>query len=451
MFFWNFILIFVLVALNGFFVAVEFAVVASRRTRIELLAEDGNHAAAIVKTWLEKPTARDRLIAAAQLGITIVSLALGAVGENTFEALLEPLFHDLALSDSLRSLTPVLAGLPLVLSLIIVTSFHVVLGEQVPKVATLHAPERIAILAAQPMQIFAKVFKWFVDILDWATRQILKLFGLRAFAGHSVLYTVDELKQIVAESAEGGVIETPDREMLNAIFDISELFVRQVMIPRTEILAIEADAYLPESIQIATQSTYTKFPVYENDLDNIIGVVNIRDLLRAQQDPRRSNCQARSLVREALYVPETITVKALLQQFRASHRHLAIVMDEYGGTAGLVTLEDLIEEIIGEVSDPFDSGLPEIRPLADGSVEIDGLALIEEVNEALGLDLHEPSYDTIAGYFLGRLRRIPIVGDVAEADGIRLQVEAMDGMRISRLSLVRLKGKEPESDPEEAV
>ncbi len=436
--FWSFLLILVLVALNGFFVSVEFSAVASRRTRVEILAESGNASAQIVKSWLENPAARDRLIAAAQLGITIVSLALGAVGENTFEVLLEPLFLELELPVSLQAFKPALAVLPLAFSLIIVTSLHVVFGEQVPKVASLHNPEKVALFSAQPMHLFSRVFKWFVNLLDWATRQTLLLVGLQMVGEHAVVYTLEELKQIITESEEGGIIQTPEREMLDAIFDLGDLLVRQVMIPRTEVIAVEADTPLNEIISLVTESIYTKFPVYEDSLDQIVGIVHVKDILRAMQSPDCQDCTARTLAREPVFVPETISVNVLLQQFRENRQHIAIVLDEYGGTAGLVTLEDLLEEIVGEVSDPFDALTPEIQVLPDGSSIIDGLALIEDVNRVLGLDLHDPDYDTIAGYVLGMLGRIPRLHDVVEGDGVRLRVEAMDGMRIARISLKRL-------------
>ncbi len=253
MFVWNFLLIVLLVALNAFFTSVEFASVAARRTRIELLAEEGNSAAKIVKSWLENPASRSRLIAACQLGITIVSLALGALGENTFQQLLTPTFNRLAISSSINSLAAVLAALPLIISLIIISSIHVVLGEQVPKVATLHQPERVALLGAQPMRLFSSVFKWFIDVLDWATKLVLGLFGLQVVGGHSLIYTVDELKQIITESEEGGVLEAPEREMLESVFDFGELLVRQVMVPRTEIIAIEADTKLEGIIATVKQ------------------------------------------------------------------------------------------------------------------------------------------------------------------------------------------------------
>jgi CBS domain containing-hemolysin-like protein len=438
MFVWNFLLIMLLIALNAFFVSVEFAAVTSRKARIELLAEQGNAAANIVKTWIENPAARDRLIAASQLGITIVSLALGAVGENTFQQLLTPYFNHLSLSPSLQRLTSLLAVLPLVLSLIIITSMHVVLGEQVPKVATLHQPERVAVLAAQPMKAFSIIFKWFIDVLDWATRLVLRLFGLQLVGGHSLIYTVDELKQMISESEEGGVLEPPEREMLESVFDFGELLVRQVTVPRTEVIAIEADTKLDEIITTVTQHTYTKLPVYENDLDQIIGILHVKDLLRVMNQPDCNNTTAREMARETLYIPDTLPVNDLLHQFRHNRQHIAIVLDEYGGTAGLVTLEDLLEEIVGEVSDQFDMASPEIQSMPDGSVLIDGLTLIETVNQQLNLNLSDPHYDTIAGYFLGKLGHIPKIGDDIESGGVRLLVEEMDGLRIAQIKLLRL-------------
>ncbi len=445
MFVWYFLLILLLIALNAFFVSVEFAAVTARKARLELLAEDGNSAARIVKNWIDNPAARDRLIAASQLGVTIVSLALGAVGENTFQELLTPWFNRISLAPSLQRLTSLLAALPLVLSLIIVTSLHVVLGEQVPKVATLHQPERVAILAATPMNVFTIIFKWFIDLLDWATRQVLHLFGLQVVGGHSLIYTVDELKLLITESEEGGVLESPEREMLESVFDFGELMVRQVMVPRTGILAIEADAQLDEIIATVTKATYTKLPVYEDDLDQIIGILHVKDVLRVMNQPDCQDTTARNLARETLYIPETLPVNDLLFKFRHNRQHIAIVLDEFGGTAGLVTLEDLLEQIVGEVSDQFDATSPEIQNQPDGSYLIDGLTLIEAVNQQLNLHLSDPHYDTIAGYFLGKLGHIPKIGDDIAAGGVKMQVQLMDGLRIAQLKLSPLDEAAPDS------
>jgi putative hemolysin len=264
-----------------------------------------------------------------------------------------------------------------------------------------------------------------------------------------LLHSVEELKMLVTASAQGGVVEAEEREMLHAVFDFGELVVRQVMVPRTEVQAVEATTPLNELIGLATESGYTKFPVFEESLDQVIGIVHVKDMLAALQNPDGQDCLARSLAREPLYVPEAIAVNALLRQFRDHRQHIAIVLDEFGGTAGLVTLEDLLEEIVGEVSDPFDSSAPEFQVLADGSILIDGLALIEDVNDKLGLKLQESYYDTIAGYVLGRIGRIPAVNDAVEADGVRLRVEQMDGLRIASLALTRLETSEEKPQPDQ--
>jgi CBS domain containing-hemolysin-like protein len=434
---WNFLLILILVALNGFFVAAEFAVITARKSRIRLQANQGNTAAKLVLTWLDNPQARDKLIAAAQLGITIVSLALGAVGENTFEVLLEPLFHSLEIPLQWSRIEPILTALPLVISLIIVTSLHVVLGEQVPKVAALEAPEQFALAVATPMKWFSSIFSWFVNILDWSTQSILGLVGVKSSGGsHSVIYSVDELKELLAESEQSGTIEPPQLEMLDAVFDFNRLLVRQVMVPRTEIIAIPAGTSLDDSINIAIMSRFTKFPVYEGDLDKITGIVHSKDLLRAKQKDSNGDQTTADLAREPLMVPESSSVRTLLNLFQDHSRHIAIVLDEYGGTAGLITLEDLLEEIVGEVNNPFDDEGPEIMRVNQNTVLVDGLAAIEDVNESLGTTFHDQNYDTIAGYFLGHLDHIPEIGEEINLDsGIQLQVVKMDGLRISKVQI----------------
>lgn len=442
----NILLILVLIALNAFFVGVEFAAVTSRRARLDIQNDEHSRAAEIVRAWLDQPAARDRLIAGTQLGITMVSLALGAVGENTFQVWLEPYFHRILLPSSLAFLNTVLPALPLILSLLIVTSFHVVLGEQVPKVAVLRAPERFAVFSAPIMDIFGKLFKSFIVLLDWATRAVLHLIGLPANTSHTSVFSLEEIKQMVSGPEVEGVIEKPEREMLSAIIDFGELVVRQVYLPRTEIIAVEANASIQEIIQAASGHSISKLPVYEENLDQILGVVHLRDVLSVVQELLSGNSDghkqttARDLVRDTLFVPETISVNDLLHQFRARSTHLAIVLDEYGGTAGLVTLEDLLEEIVGDVRGPFDTELPSIQTLPDGTALLDGLTLIEDINHHFGLDLSDPNYDTIAGYMLGKLGRIPQEGDVVEdpENGISLKVESMDRLRIAQIAMTHL-------------
>lgn len=444
---WDILLIFVLIALNGYFVGVEFAAVTARRTRIDSLAKGGHRGANIVKVWLSNPATRDRVIAAAQLGITIVSLALGAIGENTFEELLEPYFNNMILPETLAFLGSIIAALPLVISLTVITTLHVVFGEQVPKITALNSPERFSISTASSMSIFMKAFSGFVSLLDWLTRGTLGLFGMNGATSHNTVYTVEELKNIVSGPDTEGIIQQPQREMLSAIFDFGKLVVRQVMIPRTEITAIQADTPLYDAAALIRENVYTKFPVYGEDLDDVVGILHVKDLLNRLENPNNRETQAKELMREALFVPETISVTKLLHEFRDGHQHIAIALDEYGGTAGLVTLEDLLEEIIGDIRDPFDDNLPEIQFQPGGSILLDGLALIEYVNQKIGLSLADENYDTIGGFFMGRLGRIPNLGDLIEIpeDNICLKVTEMDGMRISRIELTLLKEEKNDS------
>jgi CBS domain containing-hemolysin-like protein len=423
---------------NGFFVAAEFALVSIRRTRVAELVAQGKPGARWVQKAIENP---DKVIAATQLGITISSLALGWIGEPALAHLFNPLielFPPAVQSGVSHSIS---AGIAFAL----ITFLHVVVGELAPKSIALQDPEKTSLFIAQPTLWTEWVFKPAIWLLNGTGNVLLRLVGVKPASGHELMHSVEELKMLVTASTEGGVVEEDESEMLHAIFDFGDVLVRQVMVPRTEIVAVEADLPLDEVIEIATQSLHTKFPVYDNNLDQILGVLHVKELLRMIKDPACQGCTARDLAREALFVPEAIPVNKLLRQFRSRRTHIAIVLDEYGGTAGLVTLEDLLEEIVGEVSDPFDVDTPDIQTLPDGTSLIDGMTLIEEVNEELELHLQSPHYDTIAGYMLGKLGRIARQGDVVEGEDtagicVRLRVEAMDGLRIARISLSRLSG-----------
>ena len=437
---WNILLLFLLILLNAFFVAVEFSAVSSRRSRIDLMADQHSSAVKTVKSWLENAESRDYLIAACQLGITIVSLALGAVGENTFESLLEPLFKQAQLPPGLQFINAILPALPLVISLIIVSAIHVVFGEQVPKVATLRNPEKFAIKAAPYMSLFSRIFRGFINLLNWLTKVVLRATGTRADGLASHGYSRAEIKQLFAGPEVEGILDPSEREMINAVIELGETVIRKVSIPRTEIQAIEADASLDEMIKIIMQNTSSKYPVYEENLDAIVGILHIRDLLPLIHHPPEKKVRARDLVRPALFVPESISIDELLSEFRTHHQHLAIVLDEYGGTAGMVALEDLVEEILGELKDPFDDSTLSIEDREDGSALVDGLTLIEEVNDHLTLSLDDPKFDTIAGYLIGKLGRIPKLGDTFDdiEHGISLKVESMDRLRIDRVLIRRI-------------
>lgn len=419
-----------LVVANAFFVAAEFALVSVRRTRVAELVAQGNPAARWVQRAVRDP---DRFIAATQLGITIASLGLGWVAEPALAHLVEPvvrLFPDVIADE-------VSHGVSAGLAFAVITFLHVVVGELAPKSIALQNPERTALLVAQPTSWMASVFRPAIWLLNGAGNGLLRLIGIEPPSAHQLAHSVEELKMLVSASARSGVVEADEEDMLQAIFDFGNTLVRQVTVPRTEMVAIPADATLDEIISIAMRHPYTRFPVFDDDLDHILGLIHLRDIMRSRHGEQPGAATARGLVREAIFIPETARVSTLMRRFRKRRQHLAIVVDEYGGTAGLVTFADLLEEIVGEVSDEFDRG-PGIQPLPDGSSLVDGLTTIDEVNEAFGLSLADPHYDTIAGFVLGWLGRLATVGDVVVADGVRMRVEALDGKRIARLSLYPL-------------
>lgn len=425
-----------LVLVNGFFVAAEFSLVSVRKTRIAELVERGETGAEAVQKAISDP---DSVIATTQLGITLSSLALGWLGEPALSNFILPLV-ELFPAEIQSEVSHTISA---VIAFSIITFLVVVIGELAPKSIALDNPEKTSLAIAGPILWTKKIFKPVIWVLKGTGNALLRWIGIEPASGHQLVHSVEELKMIVDASTKEGVVQSDAREMLVAVFDLKDILVRQVMIPRTEIIGVEADSPLDNIINLISESTYTKFPVYDDNLDQILGIVHVKDLLRAMQSPDCDKCIARDLTHEPMYIPETATVSTLLTQFRVNRQHIAIVMDEYGGTAGLVTLEDLLEEIVGEVSDPFDRITPEFQTQPDGSILIDGLTLINDVNERLGLDLIDPHYDTIAGYVMGRLSRIPEVNDIVEEDDVIIQVEEMDGMRIERVSLKRKDGDIP--------
>lgn len=412
-----------LVLLNAFFVAAEFALVSVRRTRIAELVASGNRAARWVARGLESP---DRFIAATQLGITLASLGLGWIGEPALAGLLEPLVERFP-AEFAPTVSQTLSA---VIAFAFITFLHVVVGELMPKSIALQSPQRTSLLVGRPLAWTTALFKPLIWALNGTGNALLKILGIRPAEGHELVHSVAELKMLVTDSAEVGVVADSEQEMLHAVFDFRETLVRHIMSPRTEVIAVSSDATLEQILETAAPTGFSKLPVYQDDLDHVIGIVHLKDLVDAILS--NGSSIARDLMREAVFVPEAARIDTLLQIFRARHQHMAIVLDEYGGTAGIATLEDLLEEIFGEVSDPFDRDV-EIQPLPDGSSLVNGLTTIADVNEHFDLKLSDPHYDTIAGFILGRLGRLAKLGDTVVADGAKLRVVAMDGRRVSRV------------------
>jgi len=419
--------VFLLVLANGFFVAAEFALVSVRRTRIAELITQGNRTARWVKRAIDDP---DRFIAATQLGITLASLGLGWIGEPALGHLLQPIIELFPTELESEVSHSISAGF----AFAIITFLHVVVGELAPKSIALQNPERTSLFVAQPTVWTEWIFKPAIWLLNGTGNLLLRILGVQPASAHELVHSPEELKMLASASAESGIVKDTEEEMIHAVFEFGDMLVRHVMIPRTEMIAVPVESTVDEMIQVAIQYPFTKFPVYETSLDQVVGIVHLKDLVRARHSNQEEAFSARDLMREAIFIPETARLDDLLNRFRARKRHIAIVLDEYGGTAGAVTLEDLLEEIVGEVSDPFDTE-PEIQSLPDGSSSIDGLTLIDEVNEHFNLNLSDPHYDTIAGYLLGKLGRLAHVGDTIELDSVELRVTAMDGLRIARISL----------------
>ncbi len=431
------------VLMNGFFVAAEFALVSVRRTRVDELIQQGNQAAKFVKKALDNP---DQFIAATQLGITIASLALGWVGEPAISDLIEPLI------DFLPTAWIGLAShsIAAVIAFTLITFMHVIVGELMPKSIALQDPDRTALFVARPTLFTEALLKPAIWAMNGTGNFLLRLIGIQPASEHSMGHSVQELKMLVEASEKIGILENVEREMLHNVFDFGEATAHEVMVPRTEMVAVDADAPLHELIHAAIAHPFSKYPAYEGDIDHIIGIAHVKDLVRVQHDERKA-ATIRGLLREALFIPDTLRLDALLQEFRARRQHMAIVLDEYGGTAGLIALDDLMAQILGEVRDSFDKSTPpDIQRLPDGSALIEGMTQISEVNEKFDLDLRDENYDTIAGFVLGRLERIAKVGDVVEADGVRLKVEALDGLRIARVSLLKNEGRKADGGGQKA-
>jgi CBS domain containing-hemolysin-like protein len=418
-----------LVLANGFFVAAEFAIISVRKTRIDQLLAEGSRMARPVRRALENP---DQFIAATQLGITMASLGLGWIGEPALAALIDPVMaHFPAPISEVTSHTIAVA-----IAFAIITALHIVLGELAPKTVALQYPEKVALIVAKPTELFLRVFRPFIRVLNGMGWAVVRMFGMKAASGHGLVHSEEELKMLVTASQQAGVLEEDEEQMLHRVFHFAEFTAAEMMVPRTEMTAVRADATISEVVDRVWRGRHTSLPVYRGELDDIVGIMLVPDLVRALASTP-ANFSVAAIAREALTVPETMKADELLRQMRRHRTHQAIVIDEYGGTAGLVTFERVMERIVGELGGDFGSrGSTPIRQLEDGSAEVDGLALVTDINEQFGLDIDEETYTTLGGYMLGRLGRRPKIGDVIEVGGRTLRVEAVDGLRVSRVRII---------------
>jgi putative hemolysin len=406
-----------LILLNAFFVAGEYGLVTARSTRILELEQQGNRRARAVLSIVADPP---RFIAAMQLGVTLTSLGIGALGEPVLSNVFDPV------------LSSVFAVL---LAFLVITFFHVVIGELVPKGIALAYSERVALAVSAPVRGFFVLFAPLVWILQRSTELVLRTFGLEPPGADTDVYSEAELKMLVSRSTEHGEIEAGEQEMLYKVFAFADKEAKDVMVPRPQVVALSVDLPPEEALAAVIDSPYTRYPVYRNSLDEVVGILHVRDLFSALVDRGIAAVLIEELIRPAHLVPETKDLAALLTEFRRTNQHMAIVVNEYGGMEGIVTLEDLLEEIVGEIEDEFDLPDESVEQVDEDTIRIDGTFPIDDFNEQFQAALPIEDYHTMAGFVFGLLGRAPREGDEISHDGIRFQVVDVEGSRINRLAI----------------
>jgi putative hemolysin len=403
---------------NAFFVAAEYALVTARRSRLTELAERGSLRARLALRIMDSPV---RFIGTVQLGITGFSIALGAVGEPIVEHWLD---------DPLLS-----TGVAFLLAFAFVTYLHVTLGELVPKAIALTKNESTALWVALPIEAVYVITYPLVWVLQQSANAFTRLFGIQPAPAGIIAHTEEDIRMIVAQAEEGGVIEEAEEEMVYKVFDFADKEVHEVMVPRPEVVALSVDLPTQECLAAVIDSPYTRYPVYRDSLDDVIGILHVRDLFKALYDRGIEHVEIEELVRPAYVVPETKDLGAMLAEFRRTNQHLAVVVDEYGSFEGIVTLEDLLEEIVGEIEDEYDLPDESVQRLDDDRIRVDGTFPIDDFNEQFQQELPQEDYHTVAGFVFGQLGRAAEAGDEIVHDGLRFHVLEVDGPRIERLEI----------------
>ena len=412
-----------LVLANGFFVASEFSLVAVRRSRVATLAEGGDTRARRLLTLVDNLNA---YISATQLGITLSSLALGWLGEPAIAHMLEGPLQG-RVSES------VLHTISFTIAFTIITFLHIVLGELAPKTLALERAEKTALAVALPLQVFYRVFAWPIRLLDWAGTRTVRLFGLHPSGQHGSIYTEEELRQLIDASQQSGHIEEGEQNLINRVFDFTDARVREAMVPRTAMDALPITATLDEAKAAFRSLGYSRLPVYREQLDNIVGVLFRRDLEPYLEYPT-AEFNLEEVVHPPMFVPATARLGAVLKQMQSTRTHLAFAADEHGGIEGLITLEDLLEEIVGEIDDEFDEEVRMQIVEEQGAYLLDGMLAVRDANRRLNLSLPEDgNYTTVAGFLVAQSGRFLREGEVVEYDGGRFEVDRVDRRRIQRI------------------
>lgn len=425
------IIVFFLVLANGFFVASEFALVGVRRSRIEMLAAGGSGRATRLLRLLDN---LNGYISATQLGITMASLALGWIGEPVFAHLLEAPLRGRVSDVTLHTISFAVA-------FSIITFLHIVLGELAPKTLALERAEKVALAISWPMEAFYKIFQWPIRLLDWSGTRVVRLFGLHPAQDHASVYTEDELRRLVDISRQSGQLEPEEQQLINRVFEFSDAEVREAMVPRTQVKALPVTATLEDVRDAFLLTGYSRLPVYGERLDEIVGLVFRKDLDMGRMSG--DGFDLRQLVHPALFIPATASLGGALRQMQSMRVHFVFVIDEHGGLEGILTLEDLLEEIVGEINDEYDKEAREQIRRDGKTYVLDGMLSVRDANQFLELDLPEDAgYTTIAGFLMDRAGRVLQGADKVEHESGIFEIERVDKRRITRVRFI----PRPETD-----
>lgn len=426
----------ILIAFTGFFVAAEFAIVKIRSSRIDQLVAEGKRGALAAK---KVTTNLDEYLSACQLGITVTAMGLGWLGEPTIEKLLHPLFEKWNLNPSISSV------LTFGLAFMMMTYLHVVVGELAPKTMAIQKAERVTLLLAGPLMMFYKVMYPFIWVLNGSARVITGLFGLKPASEHEVAHTEEELRLILSDSYESGEINQAEYKYVNNIFEFDNRIAKEIMVPRTEIVGFYLEDSVEEHMKVIQNERYTRYPIFGEDKDDIIGMVNVKDFfIRYMTEDQKDLSSIRSYMRPIIEVMETTPIHDLLLQMQKKRIPMAVLYDEYGGTAGIVTLEDILEEIVGEIRDEYDEDeAPPIQHVNEQHIIVDGKVLISEVKDLFGLHIEEDDVDTIGGWIMMQNHEIE-EGQHVEAEGYEFKVLEKDAYQIKRVEIRKMEQEQEE-------
>jgi putative hemolysin len=430
------LIIVILTFLEGFFVAAEIALVSIRRSRVEQLIDEGNPGARRVRRLQDDP---GRFLAVSQLGLTVIGFFASAFAAVSLAEGLTRVLAGAGVGEGTAQ------GLALIIVTVVLALFTIIFAELVPKTLALSSPERFAIALSLPVEFFARALGPVIALLTGVTRTITGFLG--ANVTNEAQITAEELRLIVERGGEQGVLEAEEEQMINAVIELGSRRVHEVMVPRIAIAAIQASATFDEAIETIIEHGHSRIPVYEESVDEILGILYAKDLLPILRDSSGPRPDLRAQLRTPVYIPESMTVDDLLHEFQRRKVHIAIVLDEYGGTAGLVTIEDLLEEIVGEIQDEYDTEEPMVVRLSEDEARVDGRASVDELSELFDtqLDLEdEDEYDTVGGLIYHRIGGIPSPGDQVSVDGLMLTVETTDGRRVGKVLVVRRRDENGE-------